>query len=421
MDDRRSVYFSFQGLLMSVLLLIFLYQYKFQWHDPSAWINRFYFLVLALVVSLLILRLATRETLAKWWFQAGLFIGDAVLASLTLYWTQPQSDLYLIYFLIIYGTALTRSLGQSFVVTVVTSLLYLGSAWRPYHAFPVSTAFWLRFLFLWSSSALLAILSRDTQRAQEDQEQKYQGRIIQIERLATLGQVAGEVAHRIKGPLTTIMVNAEILSVRHGKSKEIVKELAEILEEAGHCKEILKHLLDLGRIEEIDFTRVNLCDAVRFALKSVEPQLRQLGLHVKTAGLEAPLTVMGDPSLLQEAIAAILQNAVEASRRGGPIQLSVTAQEPPFGWKKLSSLPGSYVVTISDEGKGVDPKDLENIFQPFYTTKGPQGSGLGLSAALRIFQKHRGTIEAYSDGPGLGARFTLTIPKVSRAESAQRG
>lgn len=414
-EDKRATYFAFQGLLMAVLLLIFLYQYK----DVEGWVERLLFLLLALTSSLLLIRLVNSRILVRWWFQAALFIGDAMLASLTLHWTEPRSDLYLIYFLIIFGTALTRNFVQSFIVAVVTTVLYMVSAWHPVHGFPHDTAFWLRVNFLLVSSSLLAILSRDTNSAQADQEQLYQERLVKMESLATLGQVAGEVAHRIKGPLTTIMVNSEVLAHRYQKSKDMLKELQEIQQEVGHCKEILKGLLDLGRIEEMDFSPVDLREPIRNALASVEPQARRFGIRVESSPMEEPLRVLGDQSLLQEAVSAVLQNALDATRWRGRVRLSVIEAVSRFRFTRPEPGAGSYLIVIEDDGKGIAPADLERIFRPFFTTKGREGSGLGLSAALRIMQKHNGTVEAYSDGPGRGARFTLSLPKAPTVRAAR--
>ncbi|MBI3547441.1 MAG: HAMP domain-containing histidine kinase [Elusimicrobia bacterium] len=404
MSDRRGTYFAFQGLLLAVLLLLFLYEYP----KAEGWLIRFYFLLATLTISLAAIRLASNRSLGQWWFQAGLFVGDACLASLVLRWTEPQSELYLIYFLIIFGTALTRSFKQSFIVAVACSLLYLLSSWRPKLGFPDDTSFWLRVHFLWITSSLAAILSRDSQRVQRDQEQKYQERLIQIGRLATLGQVAGEVAHRIKAPLTTILVNTDVLSHRPGLPKDMLKELDQIRDEVGRCKEILKNLLDLGRIEEMDVTPLDLREPIRSALESIEPQIKKYGIWLQTSGIDKPLKIRGDQSLLHEAISAVLQNAVDATREGGFIRLS--AERRGGGWWRGIRQSDALLIVVEDDGKGIKPEHVERVFEPFFTTKGKEGSGLGLSAALRIFQKHGGSIEAQSEGPGKGARFTLQLP-----------
>jgi signal transduction histidine kinase len=224
--------------------------------------------------------------------------------------------------------------------------------------------------------------------------------------------VAGEVAHQIKAPLTTIMVNAEVLAARHSKSKEMLKELGEIRDEVEHCKQILKGLLDLGRIEEFEFEKIDLRDPVRFALKSIDAQMRRKELKLAVSGLDTPCRADGDQSLLQEAVTAILQNAVDASRKGGEVRVSIE-KEARYAWTPKG--PGRWRILIEDDGAGMNEEQLERVFEPFFTTKGKEGTGLGLSAAMRILQKHRGSVDAQSAGPGRGSRFTLTVPRRARA------
>ncbi len=390
---RRAVYFAFQGLLMAVILLLFL----FQGQGHEGWILRFSLLMTFVAASMALIRLVPDAMLERGWFQAGLFLSDAVLATVILSWIQPRAELFLIYTLIVFGSALTRSARQSLVVAGVTVALYFIAWWRPDAWIPQSPVFWLRFLFLVVSAVLLAILARDSQSAQDEDKRRYDERLIQVERLATLGRVAAEVAHRIKGPLTTIAVNAEVAAHRHGDDKNTLKELTQISEEVQRCKEILKNLLDLGRIEEMDTETLDLRVPVERALALIKPQAAERKLRLEPSGLEGPMMTRGDESLIQEALYALLQNAVEAASRGGRIRVSAET----FG--------GRHRLSVSDDGAGVARGDLEKIFQPFFTTK-KEGSGLGLSAALRIAQKHGGTVEADSAGAGQGARFTLVLP-----------
>jgi len=378
---------------MAVILLLFLYQG--QGHE--GWISRLFALLVCVGGSMSLIHFVPDAMLARGWFQAGLFLGDAVLATVILSWIQPRTELFLIYTLIVFGSALTRSARQSLIVAGVTIALYFIAWWRPDAWLPQSPVFWLRLLFLLVSAALLAILARDSQEAQDEDKRRYDERLIQVERLATLGRVAAEVAHRIKGPLTTIAVNAEVAAHRHADDKKTLKELNQITEEVQRCKEILKNLLDLGRIEEMDSEVLDLRVPVERALALIKPQAADRKLHLESSGLEGPMKTRGDESLLQEAVYALLQNAVEASPRGGRVRVSAES----FG--------GRHRLSVSDDGAGVLRGDLEKIFQPFFTTK-KEGSGLGLSAALRIAQKHGGTVEVDSAGAGQGARFTLVLP-----------
>jgi signal transduction histidine kinase len=234
--------------------------------------------------------------------------------------------------------------------------------------------------------------------------------LVQFERLATLGQLSAEVAHRIKGPLTTIMVNAEVLAQRGRRTPQELGELSQIRDEVGHCRDILKGLLDLGRIEEMARVRFDMREPLRHAIDAVTARLRKHRVRLDSS-LAEPLPVEGDAVLMQEALLALLHNAADAVRAGGHIRVAARVASGRFDWRGLSWKPSFCEVSVEDDGRGIQTEDLERIFEPFFTTKGKDGSGLGLSAALRVLQKHGGTIEAFSDGAGRGARFVLSLPR----------
>lgn len=376
---------------MAVLLLLVVFQEK-----PHA--IRLGPLALALGASLVALRLVDERTLGRWWFQAGFFVGDAVAATATLRWLTPKVDLFLLYLLLVFGSALTRSSRQRLAVAAIAIALHLVSGWSPAKGWPHQPEFWLRALFLAVSAALMTVLARDARQAQDEHTRRFEERLVQVGRLATLGRVAGEVAHRIKGPLTTIAVDAEVLAHRLTGDAAAQRDLREIRDEVERCKSILKDLLDLGRIEEMDVTAMDLRDSVRAALKAIGSRARARKVRLQATGLAAPMNVRGDASLLQEAVAALLQNALEAVADGGSILV--------VG----SSARGVHRVDVIDDGVGISTEDLERIFEPFFTTKKSEGSGLGLSAALRIAAKHGGSVEAESGGLGRGSAFSLIVP-----------
>ncbi|NNN04761.1 MAG: hypothetical protein HKL90_02555 [Elusimicrobia bacterium] len=390
---RRPVYFAFQGLLTAVLLLLVLFEAGGRPSPASVWA-----MAAILASSLALIQALPDAAFAQGWLQAGLFVGDALAATLTLNLTRTRTDLYLIYLLIVFGSALTRGPRQRLAVAAVTIALYLISGWNASAGWPVQSEFWLRALFLAVSSALMTLLARDSRQAEDEQKRRYEDRLSAVGRLATLGRVAGEVAHRIKGPLTTISVDAEVLAQRLSGDAAALKELREIRDEVERCKSILKDLLDLGRIEEMAVAPLDLRRPVRAALKSLQTQARRRRVKVASSGLSEPLPVRGDEPLLQEAVAALLQNALEAVGNGGSVRVEV------------SSAAGRRRVRVIDDGVGISLEDLGRIFEPFFTKKKIEGSGLGLSAALRIAAKHGGSVEAESDGPGRGACVTLILP-----------
>ncbi|MEK7745971.1 MAG: hypothetical protein AAB576_04840, partial [Elusimicrobiota bacterium] len=165
--EQKRTYAIFQGLLTVLLLLFFYYQKQ----DTAWWSVKFGSLSASLIGLLAFIRLAPVERLGKNIVQALLLLADVLLASLTLYWSQnPQSDLYLAYFIIILGAALLRNLRQCFLVALFATVFYLLSSWQPQQGLPQEAGFWLRIPFLWVMAFLAGILSQDVQQVHAEDE-----------------------------------------------------------------------------------------------------------------------------------------------------------------------------------------------------------------------------------------------------------
>jgi signal transduction histidine kinase len=337
------------------------------------------------------------------------FVADIMLASATLYWIQqPTSDLYLVYFLVIFGTAITRSMVQSFLVALLATLIYSYLSWQATLA--PSQEFWLRVPFLWIVASFTGLLSQESRDEEKMREETYRERLFHLERLAVLGQVAAEIAHRIKAPLTTIRVNAEVLARQKDFPQKRLGELTQIQREVDHCKEVLQKLLSMGRIEELETAPMDLKHTIRSILMNVQPLLSQRKIELITDGLDGKGEISGDVVLLGEAISAVIQNAIEAMPAGGRMLVSIAYAKPEAWWRLKIRKPGRWEVRIQDTGIGIVRGKLETIFRPFFTTKKDKGNGLGLSSALRIFDKHGGSISVESAGEGKGACFILSLP-----------
>lgn len=416
MHDRRWTFFVFQGLLTVIILLFFFYHRS----DIPFWTGKFATLSLAFLLSLLALRRADEALLASFRVQAALFLSDAVLASLTLVWTQqPRSEIYLTYFLIIFGTALTKNLRHSFLIALVASAAYVTTAWDPGLGMVQESGFWLRLTFLWVMASFSAVLALDARAEREQSERAHQLQLRQMEQLAAIGRLSGEVAHAIKGPLTTILVDADVLLQRHGSLPAITAELTEIQSEVGRCKEVLQDLLELGRIEEMDYELFDLREPIRDAVARLRSRLDARRIEVSESGFDAPAPLLGDRSLLFEAVYQVLQNAEQSSPDGSPIRLSLrSVLKLPWWDEGDGAVREMLEFEVADSGRGIEPRNLGRIFDPFYTTRGGDGSGLGLSSALRILHKHSGTLEAFSAGFGHGSRFVFSLPYFRQAATA---
>ncbi|MBV9610884.1 MAG: sensor histidine kinase, partial [Acidobacteriaceae bacterium] len=116
---------------------------------------------------------------------------------------------------------------------------------------------------------------------------------------------------------------------------------------------------------------------------------------------DGALTFRFDPDLLKSALSNLVENAIQASAPGQRVEIRADANEE------------NVMIFVSDEGAGIQPEHLENVFNPFFTTK-PNGIGLGLAIVAKIVDEHQGRIRVFSQ-PGAGTRFEMSLPKVQEA------
>ncbi|MCO5169893.1 MAG: HAMP domain-containing histidine kinase [Planctomycetes bacterium] len=232
-------------------------------------------------------------------------------------------------------------------------------------------------------------------------------------RLAAVGRLAAGVAHEVSNPLTVIAGAAEGLLDRAKDPAlagapgfvDFPDYLETIESEAYRLKKVVRRLLDFSRQKPTVLVPFDLGLVARDAvsLARLDPRARERGLRLE---LEGPLPVKGDPDALKEALLNLLFNALQAVAGGaGP-----TAGEG-GGVSLRGGRAGEQVwVEVADTGVGIAPQDLDRLFEPFFTTRGSEGTGLGLALVYGTVTRHGGTITAESDGPGRGARFRVLLP-----------
>lgn len=223
------------------------------------------------------------------------------------------------------------------------------------------------------------------------------------EQMKVVGELAAGLAHEIKNPLSGIKASMEVLSEEASLSEEDRGVLIRVVGEIKRIELLLKGLLNFTRPPKPQFTTVNvnalLDTSLIFSLKNASPLTDASGpiTIVKTFDEHIPET-MADPMQLQQVFMNILINAADAMRDGGTLTVLTRFE--------LSE--DAIEVMISDTGKGMDREQIENIFQPFFTTK-PKGTGLGLSISKRLIEQHGGSLRVESD-VGKGSTFTITLP-----------
>lgn len=229
-----------------------------------------------------------------------------------------------------------------------------------------------------------------------------QSQLVQAEKLATIGTLAGGVAHEINNPLTAVLTNAQILKMT--ANAEDADSISLIEEGAKRCQAIIQKLMKYSRkpSEGEKVEEVNLYKVVENAIAFLNYQLKQDNIQLVMDGNQKAGTVKGNANELEQVVTNLILNAKDAIKKGnhpGKIEVRTFEQNRAVG------------VVVSDNGIGIAKKNLSRIFDPFFTTKEiGKGTGLGLSISFGIVEKHGGKISVKSE-EGHGATFTVELPK----------
>jgi len=221
-------------------------------------------------------------------------------------------------------------------------------------------------------------------------------RLVQSEKLASLGHMAGLVAHEVRNPLTAIKMRIHALQDELDASETSQEHVAVIRQEIERLERMVQNFLDLARLPEPSLRPLAVSDVITRALAVVKPTLEHQAIHVVTHVPEGLPLVQGDAEQLEQVLLNLLLNAVQAMPEGGVIEIGASWAE------------GLLEVSVSDTGPGVPKASRANLFEPFFTTKA-NGIGLGLSLAKKVVEQHRGSI-ALKDRPGAGTTVAIRLP-----------
>ncbi|WNG19490.1 PAS domain-containing protein [Cystobacter fuscus] len=214
------------------------------------------------------------------------------------------------------------------------------------------------------------------------------------------------VSHELRTPLTAILGWVQIL--RSGQLPEERRMRAlETVERNAHAQsQLVEDLLDISRIMSgklvLEVESVDLCAVVEASLESIRPAAAAKGILLQPV-LDSIATVMGDPTRLQQVVWNLLSNAVKFTPKGGRVQVLVERRD------------SSVEIVVADSGKGIPVDFLPHVFERFRQAEGSVarkygGLGLGLSIVKHLVEAHGGTIDAFSEGEGRGATFTVRLP-----------
>ena len=233
-----------------------------------------------------------------------------------------------------------------------------------------------------------------------------QEQLPQSQKMESVGRLAAGVAHEINTPLGIILGYAQLLLEDVEKDGQMYEDVATIAKQTKLCSKIVADLLNFSRSSQKNITKFNINEAIKEVLSMVEHTFSLTHVIVKHEYDKNPLLMQGDKEKLKQVFINLLNNAFDAIKENGSIFIN-------SGFGKTQS---EIKISISDTGCGISKDNIKKIFEPFYTTKGPdQGTGLGLSVTFGIIKEHNGTINVYSPPlsgkkEGNGTQFIVVLP-----------
>jgi signal transduction histidine kinase len=233
-----------------------------------------------------------------------------------------------------------------------------------------------------------------------------QARLVRSAKMSALGQLAAGVSHEIRNPLHIISGSIYALKerLRAAADPKVREYLGHVEGEVARATLLTEKLLDLARPSEAPLEPVDANEAARRSLPLVATLAGKRGVALETDLADGLPAVRGDLGELQQVVVNLLLNAVQAVERpGGRVALR-TRIEPPAG----AAAPSSVVIEVADEGRGIEPQDLDRLFEPFFTRRA-EGTGLGLYVSWGIVERHGGRITVASER-GRGTTFSVRLP-----------
>jgi signal transduction histidine kinase len=215
--------------------------------------------------------------------------------------------------------------------------------------------------------------------------------------------VLAQVAHELRQPLTAIVAAMGLLHTTDTPDSSRQRALAVIGRQTNQLRLLIDDLLDLSRLSrqelQLHKSRVDLCEVVDDTLNVIAADVAARRIGVSSSIPSFPVHVMADPTRVRQILSNLLSNAVKFTPDGGKVELALEQED------------GHVLVRVRDNGCGILPDRLRVIFDMFQKGDGDgTGLGIGLAVVKGLAEMHGGSVEARSDGPGLGSEFVVKLP-----------
>lgn len=248
------------------------------------------------------------------------------------------------------------------------------------------------------------------QKRSESQQKEMQARLNQLQKMESIGNLAGGIAHDFNNILAAIIGFTELALDGVEKETNLEDNLQEIYSASKRAKDLVKQILAFARQSDEKRTPLQLKDTVREVVKFIRSTI-PVSIEIRQ-NIQSDSRIMANATQIHQVLMNLCTNAAHAMEEsGGVMKLSlkdVTVNSETFS---IGLKQGNYVeIKVSDTGIGIDPKTIESIFDPYFTTKSPgQGTGMGLAVAHGIIESYGGYISVDSQ-LGKGSTFTIYLP-----------
>jgi len=231
-------------------------------------------------------------------------------------------------------------------------------------------------------------------------------RLVQADKLSSIGLLAAGVAHEVNTPLAVISTYAQLLAKQVSGDDQKSKLLEKIAKQTFRASEIVNSLLNFSRTSPAEFDDVDLNKVVIETVSLVSHQLARAKVEVRLNLMPRLPSIKGNAGKLQQVFLNLVLNARDAMETGGNLTITSSATDD------------SARIEVTDTGQGISSENLSRIYDPFFTTKmARKGTGLGLSVTYGIVREHGGSIEVHSE-PGAGTLFHLEFPFAQKPVNA---
>jgi signal transduction histidine kinase len=236
----------------------------------------------------------------------------------------------------------------------------------------------------------------------EDEKQKLQTQLKQLERLAFVGELSAGIAHELNEPLGRILGFAQLIKKAGGLNGQQEEDIERIVKASLYTREIIKKLMLFSRQMPQQITLVNMNEVVSNILYFIDVRFQSNKIKlISKLDPDLPL-IQADAVQMSQVIANLTTNAIHAMPQGGQL------------WISTQKRPSAVSLTVKDTGHGMTNEIKKQIFEPFFTTKPVgQGTGLGLSVVHGIVSAHQGKINVQSN-LGKGTKFEVLLPLKQR-------